>query len=568
VLRSGYTSHDTMNSRVRLSAPLAAALCLTPALLNAQVVINEIMYDDTGTDDREFVELYNAGTEAVDISGWTLGGYDVTTTNPSTTIPASTTLSPGGFYVIGNAGVLNLNHSVAVNFLENDNEAVVLRNSGGVLVDAVAYETNKGAGFITSGSNAPADAAAVAVQVGPGIFGNSQGIDIAGTPFNTTVSLARLVDGKDNNNNGRDFALRPGTPGSTNNPGGLLSAYSPPDPASFGSGTAISGMTGSFVPPRVIDPAVADTNNPNVIAPPHEAGSKAYVMWDPSGGGNCATSTGAFATTAASFSIRAYFDTADLPVQSNVANVQFRGSEITIYGLGSGDALTNLTDLDGSVGLGAATLPLAESANGFTGVAWIYERVAADPAAPGVAYSEKLYLVDANDGGDSDLGGNTPLDWTILATYNFSATPSGWHNLSISIDAAGNGMASFDGQTTAFTTAGMHSSAFNVGYRENLQMGADATPDALLRPATFTFAPSVPAAIGDLAFAASTPGARNLTIPVTSGQTIGIFYSTDLAAGSWMDLGNVTVSGANGTFSDTDAGRLANPRGFYRATLR
>jgi hypothetical protein len=563
VLPCDLTSLNTMNSRVRFSAPLLAALCFAPALLRAQVVINEFQYDDTGTDDREFVELYNAGTGAVDIGGWTVGGYDVTTTNPSTTIPAATMLLPGGFYVIGNTGVLNLNHTVAANFLENDNEVITLRDSGGVLQDAVAYETNKGAGFITTGTTAPADKELVLAQTGPGVFGNHQGVDLAGTPLVPTVSWGRCVDGRDTNNNGRDFMLRPGTPGMANSPGGLISSFLPADPTTLTTGSDMAQMRGTFLNPRVIDPIAADANNPNAITAPNGSGSKAYVMWDTAGGGNAAASTAAFGATAATFQVRAYFDTADLPLQTTAA----RGFEISVYGLGGADALTNATDLDGSINLPAQPLPNTESASGFTGVAWVYERVA--PATAGGPVSEKLYLVDANDGGDSDLGGNTPLEWSILATIDLSTAASGWYDLSISIDAAGSGTASFNGMVTTFSVApaAMHSSSFYVGYRENLAFGGDNTPDALLRPPTFSFVPS-PASIGDLAFAAPTPGARNLTIPVGPGQTIGVFYSTDLSAGSWVDLGNVSVSGATGTYSDTDAGRLANPRGFYRAALR
>jgi len=50
-------------------------LCLffvcTPTLLNAQIVITEIMYDTEGSDSgHEWVEIYNNSTESVDILGW------------------------------------------------------------------------------------------------------------------------------------------------------------------------------------------------------------------------------------------------------------------------------------------------------------------------------------------------------------------------------------------------------------------------------------------------------------------------------------------------------------------
>ena len=544
---------------------LAAVSWATSHTASGEVVINEFQYDDTGTDDREFVELYNSGAAAVDIGNWVLGGYDPSGPNSSVTITAGTQIQPGGFYVIGNTGVLNVNQIAVGGFLENDNEIISLRDSAGVLIDAVACETNKGTTFFTAGTTPPADAALVAAQLGPGIFGNSQGIDIAGTPLNSTVTLGRFVDGRDTNNNGRDFGLRPGTPGTTNAPGGTMTKFTPDDPTPLTPGTALSSMAGSFVPVRVIDPSLVDANNLNVISPPHGTGAKAYVAWDPSGGGNGATSRAVFTGKTAGFAIRAFLDTTNLPVQFNATNVQFRGSEITIYGLGGGDALTNLTDLDGSIGISAGVLPASDTANGFTGIAWIYERVAADPTT--AVISEKLYLVDANDGGDSDLGGNTPLDWVILATYDLSSTDTDWYDLSIFIDSAGNGIATYDGQSTLFTAPGMHSSAFNIGYRENLQIGADGTPDALLRPPTFTFAP-VTSLLGDLTFAAPTAGATNLSLPAARGQTIGIEYSQTLQAGSWAGIGYAGIAAGFGAFSDTDPVRRAAPRGFYRAVLR
>jgi len=56
-----------------------------------QIKINEVMYDPTGADGgNEWVELYNAGDVAVDITGWTLTDEDAGTvmTMPSLTLPA------------------------------------------------------------------------------------------------------------------------------------------------------------------------------------------------------------------------------------------------------------------------------------------------------------------------------------------------------------------------------------------------------------------------------------------------------------------------------------------------
>ena len=303
------------------------------------------------------------------------------------------------------------------------------------------------------------------------------------------MSQGRFIDGRDTNNNGRDWGTRPSTPGTSNNTG-LMTAYSVPDPIGSTVGNAVPGLTGAFVTARFVDPTVADAaNNPNVIPPAPLTGNRAITVWDPSGGGDHATSSQVFGTTQGGFKIFAYLDTSDQPQNSNAAGTLFKGSEITIYGVGGGDMLTNLTDLGGDIAVAPSTLPAADNANGFTGVNWVYERTADHTPTGGalIPATQKLYLVDSNDGGDSELGGNTPMDWTILQTIDISGLASAWFDLGISIDAAGNGVATFNGTNFNFVTStSLNSGAFNVGYRENLQIGADGTPDAIMRPATFT----------------------------------------------------------------------------------
>src|SRR4051812_28559298 len=61
---------------------LVIAIALLRPAARAEVIISEIMYDPAGTDNdttvtpqvhREWVELFNTGTSAVDLSGWQLG---------------------------------------------------------------------------------------------------------------------------------------------------------------------------------------------------------------------------------------------------------------------------------------------------------------------------------------------------------------------------------------------------------------------------------------------------------------------------------------------------------------
>src|ERR1051325_9494371 len=67
------------------------------AIRQSKVVINEIMYAPiSGDADDQYVELYNWGTTAVDLSGWRLSD------GVSFTIPVGTTLAPDGYLVIAN----------------------------------------------------------------------------------------------------------------------------------------------------------------------------------------------------------------------------------------------------------------------------------------------------------------------------------------------------------------------------------------------------------------------------------------------------------------------------------
>jgi len=479
---------------MRWPSLLAAAttLILAPSLAPAAIIINEVVYDDGSTDDREYVELYNNGAAAVDISGWVVRNSDTVAppgdNNADFTIPAATSLAPGDYYVIGLAGVLNVDQ-VVTGTLENDNEATQLLDAASVVQDTLIYERNKG-----PVAESPAEG---------GFFGNMSNSDQAGTPLNAQVSLGRFVDGRDTNVNGRDFGMRPSTPGTANS-AGFMTLFTPTNPTGQTVGSTVPGLsTSNFVPARFIDPTVADANNPNAIAPAPTTGNRAIVAWDNTGGGNAVTSSQAFNTTQSGFNLFVYFDTSDQPQNSNATGVNFLGSEVTIYSIGSGDfngtGVGDLTDLGGNVGLAPGTLPASDNFNGTTGLAWVYERTAINGAT---AATQTLYLVDANDGGDSTAGGNTPLDWTILQTIDISGLSSDWRRLSINVDALGNGVAHFNGVNYGFTTStALHSGAFNVSYRENLQLGADGTPDAIMRPATFTVIPE-PASAGLLVLSA------------------------------------------------------------------
>ncbi|HLH55924.1 MAG TPA: lamin tail domain-containing protein [Verrucomicrobiae bacterium] len=75
-------------------------------ILIGNIVINELMYNPiTGNDDDQYVELYNRGTNKVDLGGWKLSG------GVGFTFATNTTLAAGGYLVVArNAGRMLTNY--------------------------------------------------------------------------------------------------------------------------------------------------------------------------------------------------------------------------------------------------------------------------------------------------------------------------------------------------------------------------------------------------------------------------------------------------------------------------
>ena len=94
------------------ASPFYRLSAKTPGASNAairvsNVVINELMYKPiSGDDDDQFIELYNRGTNTVDLSGWTLSD------GISFTFPMGTLLASNGYLVVArNAAQLRSHYS-------------------------------------------------------------------------------------------------------------------------------------------------------------------------------------------------------------------------------------------------------------------------------------------------------------------------------------------------------------------------------------------------------------------------------------------------------------------------
>ncbi len=159
----------------------------------AALRVNEVMTGNVGAASDEFVEVFNAGTTAVDAGGFKVVYRSASGSSDTTlaTVPAGTTIAPGAFYLLGGSAYAG-SHTADQSFstgLAATGGAVGVRDSTGKLLDSVAWGT--AANGLGEGAVAAAPAA-----------GSS---DI------------RLPDGHDTEDNASDFAVTTTpTPGAAN----------------------------------------------------------------------------------------------------------------------------------------------------------------------------------------------------------------------------------------------------------------------------------------------------------------------------------------------------------------
>ena len=423
------------------------------------VVINELNWDDgtvgaQGADDFEFVELYNGGTSAVDISGYRIDFGDAGGVDLTETVPAATVLQPGEFYVLGDPALLaTVPGGVATQAFTNafdvgdGQDYVALRSPAGVLLDAVAYETNK------SDSIDPDE---ILVQIGPGIWGNHRHNDLDGTALLTSVS--RALDGLDSDDNGRDFVVQRATPGASNNAVDRAPYFE--DVNALAPGAVPAEWTYSFVGPTAINPGVADAFNTSAI-PASPDGGNALIAWDPAGGGNT-TFIDTLAEDDVTLELYLYIAPALLPSGFEETKIGIRGRNGAFHNIGA--------------------------ASDATGLVWVYDRSST---------GQSLTLADFNN------GGNDPV---TIGTIDIGTDPAltGWQRLLL--EARGEQVigifgGTYGSRTDGITITGTHDSpgpgGIYAGYRE----GVAGTPPEL-RPTTFdavsvTLNSGVPIGTGD-----------------------------------------------------------------------
>ena len=184
------------------TALVAAVVCVSPIFGNVSaqnppgVVISEFRFRGPAGSGDEFVELFNAGTRPVDITGWTLRGSTDTTFTVRAEITTTTFLHPGcHFLLVGGSYVADPlplgdpvpgNLSYTPNFTDSASMAIFTKT--GLPVDQVRVN-------------------------GSGIYGEGQALLLPPPGLGYERKPAEAVVYQDTNNNFDDFQVaNPATP--------------------------------------------------------------------------------------------------------------------------------------------------------------------------------------------------------------------------------------------------------------------------------------------------------------------------------------------------------------------
>jgi uncharacterized protein len=178
----------------------STSILLTVQAAAATLVINEIDYDQPGTDTAEFVEIRNNDSITVN-----LNNYNIQMINGSGggavqyqlfNLP-SVNLAPGDYFVLcgdaANVPSCDLDVTPNSDLIQNGAPDAVALRFGTTLIDTVSYEGNTGTPY-TEGS----------------------GVGLEDNPAVAFAGISRFPDGVDTNQNNVDFSLRCITPGAVN----------------------------------------------------------------------------------------------------------------------------------------------------------------------------------------------------------------------------------------------------------------------------------------------------------------------------------------------------------------
>jgi uncharacterized protein len=187
-----------------------ASVGATSTMSHAAVVLNEV-YGGGGNSGAfyryDFVELYNNGSSAVDISGYQIDYGSASGTSAfsalgtddsfSTIVPASTSLAPGAYYLFQEASGANTSAAALPGTFQVDATPIAMSST------TFRVQMTDSAGTVVD-----------FVGVGP-TASQFEGTGPAPVIANTTSDM-RIPNGTDTNQNATDFSVGAPTPNATN----------------------------------------------------------------------------------------------------------------------------------------------------------------------------------------------------------------------------------------------------------------------------------------------------------------------------------------------------------------
>ncbi len=216
---------DALRAEVPFTAPMMAGALTFTARLGTEMrtamasvvttttglILNEVDYDNVGTDNAEFVEVYNSSAAPIDLSDYAVVLVNGSDNREYARVRMSGTLAAGAYAVVANTAVTVptgvARFALADNTVQNgapDGVALV-RISTARVVDALSYEGSITAAVIT------------------GITGTTtlvEGTALAATVADSNTdpgSLARSPNGRDTDNASMDWRfVTMSTPGAAN----------------------------------------------------------------------------------------------------------------------------------------------------------------------------------------------------------------------------------------------------------------------------------------------------------------------------------------------------------------
>ena len=233
-----------------------SVLCLLALPAHADPVINEFLYDPSGSDgDNEWIEIFNPGPSAVDVSDWQIerakSSWDVVYT-----IVAGPPIPAGGYLLIGEPAVAGSHQTATELDLGNggsDADAVRLLDDSGTVIDSVVYAPPNDDGHED-------DSGYAATSIAPEATNGK--------------TVARSPDGVDTDLCGDDFSVDDTpTPGAENDVG---AATGPLDTGIVDTGPDDTGGGGTTTP-TTCDPAAAPVVINELL--PDPAGADGGLHW-------------------------------------------------------------------------------------------------------------------------------------------------------------------------------------------------------------------------------------------------------------------------------------------------